>query len=246
MKLLNINDIHLKFLLDLKVPISGIGEFRAPLLKDIVDVTEQQYNSALSSLLFERKYLNADPEAIKEFTDTQLLAGIIYQDTSYRELFFCACQMHLGKTPSISDDGDIYFDELTNENILTDEKFNYVKHLVKIANNIQEKQEEEDEIIPGNEQARKFMEELKKSQELLNKAKKKDPINLHSLISAVGWKTKSFDFINQLNIYQLYDGYYRLGTIDNYHYTMTGISSGTIDGSKVKMPELNWANIIKK
>lgn len=244
---LKIDDIHLKFLLNLTVPVSGIGEFRAPLLRDIVDITEQQYRIALNTMLFERDYLGKEMEEIAEYTDTQLLAAVIYQDSLYRESFHCACQIHFNKTPSLSDDGEIYFDTLSKENILTDEKFNYIKHLVRIANNIQEKQTEEDEeIIPGNEQARKFMEELKKSQELLNKAKKKEPINLHSLISSVGWKTKSFDFINQLNIYQLYDGYYRLGTIDNYHYTMTGIYSGTIDADKVKLPDINWANIIKK
>jgi hypothetical protein len=81
---------------------------------------------------------------------------------------------------------------------------------------------------------------------MIAKAKKKDEkINLHSIISAVAWRTVGFNEVLKLTIYQLYDGFYRLGLIDNYHYTFTGIYTGNIDGSKIKLPDINWANTIK-
>ena len=111
-----------------------------------------------------------------------------------------------------------------------------------IANNIS--MDEEDEYIAGNERARKFIEQQKKKKAMLAKHKKQT-INLRSIISGVGWKAQSFEFISKLNIYQLYDGYGRLGVIDNYHYTMSGLYAGTVDSKSIKLPELNWANIIQ-
>ncbi|AZV43725.1 hypothetical protein BAOM_3116 [Peribacillus asahii] len=242
MKILNENDIHLKFLLGLSIPVDGIGELKSPLLKDIVDLTEESYNMALSSIFFDRKNLDVDPEQVKDLSDFEILSSIIYHDGSFRDVFFDALELHFGKTPRLHEQGFVYFDEASEETVLTDERFGYMKKLIRIANNLAEEEKEEDEIIAGNERARQFMEEQKKRKALLAKLKK-PKINLHSIISAVGWKSKSFDFINQLNIYQLYNGYSRFQLFDNYHYTMNGIYAGTIDTSKLKLEDINWANI---
>lgn len=244
-KTLNMDDIRLKFLLNLSVPIEGIGEFKAPLLSEIVNLTENIYNQSLSSILFTKNSLEYNEE-MEKHSDFEILLSAVNFDDSFRELFFYGINLHLNKEPVLHESGLIYFDDLSEENILTEEKFNYFKSMVIVANNLQSPKEEE-EYKAGNERAAKFMERLKKNKEMVAKAKAKQqpPINLHSLISAVGWKAKSFDFINQLNIYQLYDGYFRLGVLDNYHYTMQGIYSGTVDGSKIKLPEINWANVIK-
>lgn len=239
MRVLNMDDIHLKFLLDLPVHIDGIGEFKAPQLKSIVELTENHYNTAVSSLLFDKSQVDSDE--VEKYSNFQVLMSAVYHDSSFRELFFCGLNLHLDKSPIMHEQGFIYFDELSEETILTEEKIEYLKLLVRVANNIAEPKKEE--YKAGNERAKLFMEKLKKTKASL--PKKKSPINLHSIISAVGWKTKSFDFINNLNIYQLYDGYQRLGVIDNYHYTMQGIYAGTVDSSKIKLPDINWANVIK-
>lgn len=243
MEVLQQGDIHLKFLLNLPVHVEGIGDFFVPSLKEIVELTENKYNFALSSVLFDKSRLEISPEEIEHLTEFQVLNSIVYHDASFREAFFCALNLHFNKQPIIDEEiGCIYFDELSEETILTDEKFNYIKTLVKTANNLQDN--EEDEIVAGNDRAREFMEEQKRKKALLAKLKK-PKINLHSIISAVGWKTKSFDFISKLNVYQLYDGYGRFQLIDNYHYTMNGIYGGTVDGKKIKLEDINWANIFK-
>lgn len=242
MKILNDEEIHLKFLLGQSVYVEGIGDFRSPPLSRIVDITENTYNQSLSALLFDRDSLQLDKE-FDELDDFQILTSIIYHDSFYRELFFYGLELHFNMTPTIHENGFIYFGELAEESILSEEKYQYVRKLVELANNIAKKAEE-DEIIPGNEQARKFMEEIKRKEQEMQKYIK-NPMNLHSIISAVGWKAQSFEFINQLNIYQLYDGYKRLGVIDNYHYTMSGIYAGTVDPKGIKMPDINWANILK-
>jgi hypothetical protein len=240
MKILNDNDIHLKFLMGLPVPIEGIGNFHAPYLTEIVDLTEEFYNMSLSAFYFDKSQLGLNQD-FDDYSNFEVLLSVVLGDVSFRELFFYGLSLHLDISPSIHPEGIIYFGELSEESMMTEEKFDYIKKLIKIANNLSDPKEE---YTAGNERARKFMEQLKKQRAETEKLKK-PKINLHSIISAVGWKSKSFKFISELNIYQLYDGYYRLGYIDNYDNTMTGIYTGNIDGSKIKLPDINWANIIK-
>jgi hypothetical protein len=155
-------------------------------------------------------------------------------------MFFYGLNLHLDTFPILDSSGLIYFGEPSVESILTEEKFEYIKKLVRIANNLSEPEE----YVAGNEKARKLIEKIKRNREK-SKQPVKQNINLHSTISAVGWKAQSFKFISELTIYQLYEGFNRLGYIDNYNFTMTGIYTGNIDGSKIKLPEINWANIIK-
>lgn len=242
MEILNQEDIHLKFLLGLPINVDGIGDFYSPSLTKIVEVTENKYNMALSSVMFDKSRLDVSPEDIGHLSDFQVLSSILYHDASYREVFFCALKLHFNIDPQMHEEGFIYFGEITEHSILTEDKFNYIKMLIKIANNLQD-EKEEDKSVAGNEMARKFIEEQKRKRALLEKAKK-PKMNLHSIISAVGWKSQAFDFINQLNIYQLYNGYSRFQLIDNYHHTMDGIYGGTIDGTKIKIEDINWANIL--
>ena len=242
MNILNDEEIRLKFLMNLPVRIDGIGEFYAPSLLEIVDMTEVLYNSSLSTIFLDKKKLE-NQEDIEQYTDFEVVLTSAYFDSSFRELFFNCFNLHFHKEPQLHEEEFIYFDYPSEETILTEEKFNYIKNLITIANHIAPPKEEE--YNAANERARKMIEKMKKKNAEAAKYKKKT-IDLHSIISAVGWKAKGFDFIRELNIYQLYDGYGRLGIIDNYHYTMTGIYAGTVDTKGIKLPELNWANIIQQ
>lgn len=240
------SDIHLKLLLGLPIQIQGIGNFSAPSLTAIANLTEDVYNSALSSILFDKNNLE-DSSQFQNYTNFEILSSAIYQDSSFREFFFHGLNLHMDSLPQLHDQGFVYFDELSEDSILTEEKFIYLKKLVKIANNLSESnQEEEKKYDFGTEEAKSFWEKLRQKRALAARAsKKEEKINLHSIISAVGWKTDSFDSMHKLNIYQLYNGFSRLRIIDNYSYTMTGIYSGSIDGSNIKLPDIDWANIIK-
>jgi hypothetical protein len=237
------SDIHLKFELDLPVPVEGIGNFKAVNVLEIGKLGEELYNNLLSTLMFSKKNLKIEQD-LSEFTDVQLLYTFVHNDVHFAQMLFQAIELHFDSKPLLHEEGFIYFGELREENVLDDDKFQFIKKLIAISNNLKEPKKEE-EYQAGNERAKKFMEKLKKKKEQLEKVKKKDAITLHSMISAVGWKSNSFFDVHKLNIYQLYDGFNRLGMIDNYHYTLTGIYSGSIDGSKIKLPEINWANNIK-
>lgn len=233
-------DIQLKFLLNMPVEIEGIGNLYCPTLKNIVNITEEKYNQSLSAIMFNRSVLQVDKKEIEHLTDFQILSALIYQDEYFRESFFTAMELHFHKRPIINEiNGFLYFKEDDEKSILTEDKMSYVKVLIMEANKLKE---EEEDFNAGNDAAKEFMRKKKEKEARLAKFKK-HKTNLHSIISGVGWK-QGFGFLSELNIYQLYDGYARLQIIDSFLHTMNGMYAGTIDGSKIKVEDINWANII--
>lgn len=241
MEILNDNELHLKFLLRQSVYVDGLGYFHSPTLEEIINMTESKYNESISALLFDKSNLEINNEEIDNYTNFQVLSSLVYNDDHFRKAYFNCLKLHFSKEPKMQEDGYVYFDELSEDTVITEEKFEYIKRLVRIANHIAEKKN--DDFNAGNAKARKFLKKLKEKEARLAKYKKSNS-NLHSIISAVGWKTQDFVSINNLNIYQLYDGYSRFHVLDNYHYTMSGIYAGTVDGSKIKTEDIDWANIL--
>lgn len=241
---MNEQDIQLKLLANMPIYIDGIGMLQLPTITEIIKMGESKYNHSLSLMLFTKDYLATQNEEVNNFSDFEVMLSLILYDPSFREMMFNTFSIFINSTPNMTEDGILFFGEPKEESILTEEKWTYIQKIIKLGNYIHGKQE--DEYKPGNERARKFIEKQKKNKEMVAKLKKKDEtINLHSIISAVAWRTNGFNQLLNLTIYQLYDGFYRLGLIDNYHYTFTGIYTGNIDGSKIKLPDINWANIIK-
>jgi hypothetical protein len=239
MNMLNEESIHSKLLLNLPIHIDGIGNFHAPLLTEIIE-DEEYYHMALNIIFFDKKDLEESTD--DNLTNFEILLNAIKQDETVRKLFFYGLNLHLDTLPTVMLDGTIYFDKHNYESILTEGKFEYIKKLIKIANFIYE--QKVDEYKPGNERAKKFLEKLKKNKKEINKLKK-PKINLRSIISSVILKGNMFNSINQLTIYQLYDCFYRLKTIDQYNFTMLGVYTGNVDVSKIKLPDIDWANIVE-
>ena len=77
--------------------------------------------------------------------------------------------------------------------------------------------------------------------------KYKEPatIDILSIISSLSWKVgiRMNDLLTY-NISQIYDGYYRLNSIDTYDKTLYGVYSGNVDSSKIDMEKLNWSRIL--
>lgn len=245
MEILNDDELHLKFLLGQSVYVEGLGYFHSPTLEEIVNMTEKKYNESVSALMFSKESLELNEE-FDELTDFQVLSSLVHNDDHFKNIYSEGLQLHFDKVPNLYELEDygqtyFYFDELSDDTVINEEKYEYIKRLVRIANHIAEPKKED--FKAGNDMARKFIEEQRKRKARLAQYKKPKS-NLHSIISAIGWKAQKFDFINNLNIYQLYDGYSRYHFLDNYHYTMSGIYAGTVDGSKVKAEDIDWANIL--
>ena len=232
------NDLNLKLLAGMSIFIENLGILTPLKLRDIIALGELNYNELLSVLLIDKS--NIDGLNNQDINNLELLMVYSYQNQDFREKTLKALKLFLNKEFFMNNEGFFYCDDL----IINNDSFNYFQYVLKCANHIEIKKKE-DEIIPGNERARKFMEKLKLSKQNI---KKPEIINLHSIISGVAWKSNNTNIINifDLTIYQLYDAYHRLENIDNYHYTLSGLYAGTVDGKNINLSNITWSKILKK
>ena len=232
------NDLNLKLLAGMSIFIENLGILTPLKLRDIIALGELNYNELLSVLLIDKS--NIDGLNNQDINNLELLMVYSYQNQDFRDKTLKALKLFLNKEFFMNNEGFFYCDDL----IINNDSFNYFQYVLKCANHIEIKKKE-DEIIPGNERARKFMEKLKLSKQNI---KKPEIINLHSIISGVAWKSNNTNIINifDLTIYQLYDAYHRLENIDNYHYTLSGLYAGTVDGKNINLSNITWSKILKK
>lgn len=235
------DDIRLKLLANVPIEVNGIGHLQLPSLRQVISMNESLHNTYISYLLFSKDSLSEQSEEMNDHSDYEILISFLYHESSFRELFFNVLEIIFGEQPNY-EEGIVYFGEFSEESVLTEEKWEFIKKIVKIGNFIEDKKEEE-EYDAGNEYAKRFIEKLKRKKASEYKPPPKQ--NLHSMISAIGWKTVGIDKVLDLTMYQLYDAFMRLENIDNYHYTLTGIYTGNIDSKGIKLSDINWANIIK-
>ena len=243
------NDINLKLLAGMHIDINNLGVLTPLKLKQIIDLGEQVYNELLSVLLIDKSNIEGLKE--EEFSNLEILMVYSYQNIEFREKVLKSLKLFLGNEFFMSNEGLFYCRKLISDNyglfvyknlVLDKDPFDDFQYVLKKANHIENKKE--DEIIPGNERARKFMEKLKLSKQNI---KKPETMNLHSIISGIAWKSNNTNIINifDLTIYQLYDAYHRLENIDNYHYTLSGLYAGTVDGKNINLSKITWTKIIK-
>lgn len=232
--------IELKFLLGQAVNYNGIN-ISSPSLKNVVSVGYDKYNHALSSLLFDKDRF-PDLKNLKE-TNFDLVIYFFAQDSSFRSALELGSQL-------IFNENEISLEAVENvpclkvgDNFITSEMFADVQKLIKHANKVSEKTEQE-EFNPANSKAKEFIDKIMGDR--AKKPQKKPVSNLHSLISGLSWKSPNISIleIDKLTIYQLYDGYYRMENIDHYNSIMTGIYSGNIDSTKIKIQDNTWTKII--
>jgi len=243
------NDINLRLLAGMTIDINNLGVLTPLKLKEITNIGESNYNELLSVLLIDKS--NIEGLNDQEICNLELLMVYSYQNIEFREKVLKSLKLFLGNEFFMSNEGLFYCRKLISDNyglfvyknlVLDKDPFDDFQYVLKKANHIENKKE--DEIIPGNERARKFMEKLKLSKQNI---KKPETMNLHSIISGIAWKSNNINIINifDLTIYQLYDAYHRLENIDNYHYTLSGLYAGTVDGKNINLSKITWTNIIK-
>lgn len=233
------NDIHLRLLANVPIDV-GVGKFQLPLIKDIIDMGEGVYYGYFNMLNFKKEILQSE-EDFDGLSDFEIMGMVFFHSPFHHEIANKSFKLFLNKeiqVTRIDESYVLYFDDLNN--VLTEEKWEYIRKIARIGNFVQE---EKEEYKAGNEKARKLIEKImnRKKQE----PKKEEKINLHSILSAVAWRTNGIDSLLDKTIYQLYDGFYRLRFVDSYNQIYTGIYTGNVDQSKIKLPDYDWANIIK-
>ncbi|GAV11288.1 hypothetical protein [Paenibacillus sp. NAIST15-1] len=234
---------ELKMLADLPIEIPNVGHFHVPRLKDIASLGEERYSQILSLLLLNKANIPHLKDI--EFDNFSILfVNCLNSDELWSEVkigleLLFKEEVHI---PSRDDESVFfYFGDILNKRYVTRDNFDYIQSLIIFSNNI--KIETEDEYKPANSKAAELIKRLHAGKEYVNK-KKKQIVSLANKISGLAWKSNNvniFDVWN-LNIYQFYDAINRLEQIDNYQFTLQGIYSGTVNGSKMKLSELHYSN----
>ncbi len=131
--------------------------------------------------------------------------------------------------------GKIHQDNL--ENFLEFMRFVYC-----ISN---DKKDSEDENIDEEmaEMLRGFEETLDK----INKVEE-NQVTIPSIIEAISSKHPTINMMNiwDYNMYQIMRTYSRLDHLENSNNIMTGLYSGSVDGSKIVIDDFYWAKKLKK
>jgi hypothetical protein len=244
-----LEDISLKLLVGKPIDID-IGKVHPLKINEIVEMGEIQYNEYLNILLYDVDLLDISKENLKEmnidrFTTYHFLLLQSYNNQDFRDLVGKALELFLKEKVYFCDDNILFYlmDDEGLKKYIDLNIFELIKKIL-IKQNYLKQLEEEEELIFGNEMARRWYLDLKRKEK--TQPKQKSDVDLQSIISSVMWKShKSIDEILKMTIYQLYDGYFRLSLIDNCNNLTQGIYHGAIDKKQIKESELNWAKIIK-
>lgn len=222
----------------------GMGYIHPLKLKEIIEIGESEYNKFLNVLLYDVTDVDIEKEKLDEFTTYDFLVINSLQNIDFRKLVVQSLEYFLKEKVNFFDkQGLFYLGSPYEKRFITKEQYKNIKTIL-IKQNYLKELEEEEELVFGNELARQWYLELKRKEK--QQPKPKPQIDLHSLMSAIMWKSnKSIEEILNMTIYQLYDGYYRLFLIDNCSNLNQGIYHGAIDPKDIKNKDLNWAKIIK-
>lgn len=244
-----LNDIDLKLLVGKPIDIP-VGKVYPLTINDIVEIGDNKYNQYLNLLLFDVNDIEINENQLKEMgidklTTYQFLLLQAYNSEEFKELITEVLKCFLRETVEFDHEYFLFkIKKDQNEFAYIDlNTFDLIKKIL-IKQNYLKELEEEENIVFGNELAKKWYYDLKKKER--TQLKPKSNVDLQSIISAVMWRTsKPIDEILKMTIYQLYDGFYRLSLIDSCNNLAQGIYHGIIDQKSIKDNDLNWAKVIK-
>lgn len=239
------NDKKLRFTLLRGKPIfiENIGYLHQITLGELEAVGEDTYNKYLMILTMDKNSLEVTIE--EDIDNLSLVCWYCLNDLNFRKTFLEALEFFFKKQAGFDEESFLFYliEEDGDVRIFNAEIYKEVQDIIRIANWVNKKEEEE--YNPANEQARKIIEMIKQNKK--NKPQPKPIIDLYSMVSGLAWKSNDANIFNvwDLTIYQLYDAFYRLENIEYCNNVMAGLYAGTVDGKNLDMKQINWAKILE-
>lgn len=235
---MNKDDIQYNLLGNLPIYIDDLGYIKIPCVKEIFSIGMSVYNTYLSTLLID-KSLFEDEQLSDQITNFDLFMSNCFHDEMYKIVAFKALYLFFGQEPSLHLEDDT-LKVLVGNGEINGSNFALIQDVITLGNNV--KMSKEPEFKAANKHAQKLIDMIKKNR--VKEPPKKEKMNLHSIISGLVWKEngQSLDSILNMNIYQIYNGFNTTNSIENYHHTVSALYAGTIDGKKIKMSDIHWAN----
>ncbi|MNK45799.1 hypothetical protein D3C87_645700 [compost metagenome] len=235
---MNTEDIELKLLANLPIPFNDKLLLHIPSFKKVSEIGLSIYNQYLAILLIDKNAL--EKELDERITNFDIFFANCYHDESFKDVAFQALRLFFMDEPELySNENDvaILFSSLGR---IDHSNFDGLQLILKIANHL--KLESEPEFKAGNSRAQEMINMILKNRK--SQPKPKEKIDLVSMVSGLAWKSNGITILDifDLNIYQIYNGFFTTNNIDNYHHTVSGLYAGTIDGKSIKMSDIHWAN----
>ncbi|MFS0855149.1 hypothetical protein [Paenibacillus taichungensis] len=231
-------DIKFKLMGNLGIQIEGAGNLYIPSLKEILHLNMSTYNEYLSSLLIDTSALNTEID--ENISNFDVFIVNCYHNYSFKEVSFKAISFFFKSEPSLAMEGEDVFVKLSDGRI-DRSNFPFVQKVLMMGNNVK-LSSPEPEYKPANSRAKKMIEMIMKNKK--NKPPDKEKMDLFSILSGLIWKdnAQSLDSILAMNIFQVYNGLHTTDKIENISHTVTALYAGTIDGKKIKLSDMHWAN----
>lgn len=233
-------DIELRLLANLPIPLDGAGMVYPPPFRVVVDLGLSTYNHFLSYLLIDKNNLQNPPH--KSVTNFDVFFTNCYHSEDFRLVAFRALNIFFQENISIVANQNEYYLQINDNGRLDNSNFEQFQQLIKLSNNINIVSEPE--YKPGNSKAQEMINMILKNRKKQRPPKEK--IDLQSIVSGLAWKQNGVNIFNvfDLNIFQIYNAFHVSNNIDNYYHTVTALYAGTIDGKNIKMSDIHWANKI--
>jgi hypothetical protein len=239
----------MKLLAGLPIQIENLGYYHSVKLREIALMGESEYNSLFGYLLLDKDALDPNNFSKGQLGTLQMIASISSGDVNFRNIIERGLELFFREKVSLyfsqeENEAFFYFGEFKDLRHFTEELWELFCLVLRLDNHSpkQVKFEEEYEFL--TEEARLKYEEMQRKK--ANAFKPKSKINLQSIISAIASKSNSLNIMNiwDLTVYQVYENYKRLEHIGHYEDTTLGIYTGNIDGKKIKLADIHWANVI--
>jgi len=226
----------IKFLLGKTIDIGKI-KLKPLTINEIIEVGFDAYNKYLSILCIDsdsiKEMMNIEDEtAIEPF---EYLYWNCKQNEETKNLISNALNLFLKEQVYFYNEGFFSIGELANNNLLTQENFNYFIDTLKQQNCI----EKQERVKPQNDKQRDYFAKLKEMKKKYAKYEQKQDIS--DIISSVCSKHPSINLFNvgDLTIYQLIDQFKRLNAIDSYFLNVESLLHGA-DSKDIKL--IHYAN----
>ncbi|MEK5036300.1 hypothetical protein MKY96_33145 [Paenibacillus sp. FSL R7-0302] len=241
------NDIDLRLNLLCGDPLHADSvEVRPLTLRQIKDVGYSAYSKYLSILTMEKKDILQD---VAEFDEYSLIDIVIMsQSDILLKAFSEGLALFLGETVEdlvITDKAFIFGAKDSSRDIRDCKVINFsnfadIVQILKYQNCLIGATETYKRTNPADEKAKRILEKLKKSKEILSKKKAEESspdqeIDIADIVSAVSTKSNTYNKSNiwDITTYQLYDEYRRLEAISTYETNILAMIQGAkIDNLK--------------
>lgn len=245
------NNIEASLLVGLPIKINDKFLFKAPIMKDILDIGFQNLMSSINTFydinyaMYSNKDINDIIEQNSFFSYQTWQLIILLESKTPNKIvtqYFIDCL-----TWHISNDVEIVMDEEKNYIVKIDgETFNEEDYIVmckilKIAYGLEEKIENRKfrDIA-----ARRKSIEMRINRNEISVIENKDNSFLYQIISSLKIKKDMNELINS-NLFQLMDLYKRINKEKEYDELMAGVYAGNVDTKKVDINKKHWTSSLK-